>query len=144
MSQQSTDQLEKTIQDLNKQGQNTTKTAQVATEVLLYWKEVERKQSELRQNLSDIVELEREIEALKVSARVTNHPPGLSDHLIRLASAKGYILNYLKEHDLGISLETIIDECKNPKKWWQFWRSRAAAELVHPSVMVSCKSQDLI
>ena len=142
MSPQSTDQLDKAIQGLNEQGQKTTKSAQVATEVLLYWKEVERKQSELRQNLSDIVKLEEEIKAF--SARATNDPPDLRDHLIRLASAKGYILNYLKEHDLGISLQTIIDECRNPKKWWQFWRSQAAAELVHPSVMVSCKSQDLI
>ena len=82
-------------------------------------------QSQLVRLLMDIIPLESRMdEAAKRDPKVDNLKS-------QLASAKTELENFLKENNLKkVSYDTLKCEMLERKKWWQFWRSRAAADLL--------------
>ena len=81
-------------------------------------------QSQLVRLLMNIIPLESRMdEAAKRDPKVDNLKS-------QLASAKTDLENFLKEHNLKVSYEELKHEVLHPRKWWQLWRLRAAADLL--------------
>jgi len=86
---------------------------------------------ELYRLVSGIIRLEGAIDTNIWVAEATNRNPEVDNFKSELASAKTELENFLKENNLKkVSYDTLKCEMLERKKWWQFWRSRAAADLL--------------
>jgi hypothetical protein len=94
---------------------------------------------ELNNRVRELIITERDIETL-THLEGEQHPKA-SNQLREFASMKANLEDFVIQHKdflskygVGkISYDELKEELLNPTKWWQFWRSRAAAKLLRPS-----------
>lgn len=117
---------------VSKDSGDSIPSMQEATAALNKVNEEFGKIGELGKEIFENLNMRSELSRLLTEMITLEHNPDLKS---QLASKKEELEKFLKQHNLEkkVSYDTLKREVLEPKKRWQFWRSQAAADLIHPS-----------